>query len=165
MFCCEEGSSCAGGDTNLVVDVLDVVVYGLLRDDEKTCYLLFGVSAGDQSQYLDFALTQSCHEFPAGRAYLVTCCCEDTVCGFTIKSSCTHFTLQLLGGDFGSQRWTVWPWLGHSMIDIGSGKNPGGREHGGLQSTIVARAVEPLVVESSQCSQAHKHPWPGQHSL
>ena len=93
MFGGEEAGSRAGGDTDLVVDVLDVVVYGLLRDDEQTGYLLFGVSACNQTQYLDFALREACHEFPAGSAYLVTRCCEDTVCGFTIKSSCTHFAL------------------------------------------------------------------------
>jgi hypothetical protein len=30
MFGGEEGCSCAGGDTDLVVDVLDVIVYSLL---------------------------------------------------------------------------------------------------------------------------------------
>ena len=61
MFGGEEAGSRAGGDTDLVVDVLDVVVYGLLRDDEQTGYLLFGVSACDQSQYFHLALAQSCH--------------------------------------------------------------------------------------------------------
>ena len=61
MFRGEEGSSRAGGDTDLVVDVLDVVVYRLFGDNEKIRNLLFGVTTRDQSQDLDLALAQSRH--------------------------------------------------------------------------------------------------------
>ena len=40
MFRGKEGGRSAGRDANLIIDVLDVVVYGLLGDDEKASYLL-----------------------------------------------------------------------------------------------------------------------------
>jgi hypothetical protein len=61
MFRGKEGGRSAGRDANLIIDVLDVVVYGLLGDDEKASYLLFGVTTRNQSQYFHLALAQSCH--------------------------------------------------------------------------------------------------------
>ena len=34
-----------GGDADFVIDVLDVVIYGFLGDDEHPCYLLNRVAA------------------------------------------------------------------------------------------------------------------------
>ena len=69
----KEGSGCPRGDINLVVDVLDMVVYGLLGDREKAADLLLGVSARDQAQDLHFSLAEPSHQFSTGRANTVTC--------------------------------------------------------------------------------------------
>jgi hypothetical protein len=68
----EEGSPRAGGDPNLIVDVLDVVVDGLHRDDELTGDLLFGVTTRDEPQDYHLALGETGHEFPVGPVYRVT---------------------------------------------------------------------------------------------
>lgn len=100
MFGGEEGSSRAGGDTDLVVDVLDVVVYGLLRNDELTGDLLFGVTTCDQTQDFNLTPREACHEFAAGAADRVTRGREHAICCFTIEPSRACFAAQLFGSDF-----------------------------------------------------------------
>ena len=52
----KEGSPCAGGDADLGVDVLCVVADGLLRDNEQSSDVLFGMPAGEETKHLDLAL-------------------------------------------------------------------------------------------------------------
>src|SRR5229473_3967436 len=121
----KEGSRCASGDVNLVVDVLDVVVDGLLGDHEKLAHLLLGVSARDQSQHLHFALAEPGHQFSTGRAHAVTCSGQHAVDSFTVESPCTHLASQLLGCRLRCARWTVGSRLDHRVVDIGCGENSG----------------------------------------
>src|SRR5258708_3766290 len=81
----KEGSCCPSGDSNLVVDVLDMVVYGLLGDSEKPAYLLLGVSACDQPQHFHFALAEPGHQCATGRANAVTCSGQHAADSFTVE--------------------------------------------------------------------------------
>src|SRR5258708_1260479 len=147
----KEGSRCPSGDINLVVDMLDVMIYGLLGDSEKPAYLLLGVSARDQSQDLHFALAEPGHQFSTGRANTVTCSGKHAVDRFTVESPCTDLASQLLGSSFRCSRWTVGPWLDHRMVDIGCGKNSScWRQHACWYSAMVARTIKPLVLYSRQ---------------
>src|SRR5712692_4982099 len=121
----KEGSRCASGDVNLVVDVLDVVVDGLLGDREKRADLLLGVAACDQSQDLHFALAEPGHQCSTGQVNAVTCRGQHAVDRFTVESPCTDLASQLLGSSLRCARGTVGPWLDHRVVDIGCGKNPG----------------------------------------
>lgn len=139
MFGGKEGGSRAAGDPNLVIDMLYMVVYGLLRDDKLTSDLLFGVTTRDQTQDFNLALGETCYQFLTHPADRVACSREYAICCLTIESSCSYFAAQLFRSNFGRQGWAMRAWFGHGMIDIGSGKNPGGgREHRSLHSTIVA---------------------------
>ena len=91
VFCGEEGGSGAGGDANFVIDVLDMVVYGLFGDNEHTRYPLFGVAACDQPQNFHLALAQPRDEFAASGAYLVACRRENAIYCFAIEFSSTGF--------------------------------------------------------------------------
>ena len=52
----EERRSGARGDTDLSVDVLDVVMDGALRESEPFSHLAVGVAASDQPEDFDFAV-------------------------------------------------------------------------------------------------------------
>ncbi len=150
VFCGEEGGGGTGGDANLIVDVLNVVVYGLFGDNKYTRYLLFRVAACDQAQDFYFTLAQTHNEFATGGPYLVACRRENALHCFTIESSCTGFALQLRGSDFRCQGGAMWTWLGHCLVDIGCREYAGGRrEHIRGQSTIVTRPVKSFMVECS----------------
>jgi hypothetical protein len=56
---CEEGGRGAGGDIDLVVDVLNVITHRLLGDREAARHLAVGQAAREQSQHLDLALAQA----------------------------------------------------------------------------------------------------------
>jgi hypothetical protein len=100
VFGGEEGGSRAGGDADFVVDVLDVVVDGLHRNDELASDLLFGVTARDEPQDFHLALGEAGHEFPARPAYRVTRRCEHTIGGLPIEPARAGFAAQLFGGAF-----------------------------------------------------------------
>src|SRR5216683_2081806 len=143
----KEGSRCPSGDINLVIDVLDMVIYGLLGDREKPAYLLLGVSACDQPQDLHFALAEPSHQFATGRANTVTCSGQHAARRFTVESPCTDLASQLLGSSLRGSRWTVGPWLDHRMVDIGCGKNSScWRQHACRHAAMVARTIKPLVM-------------------
>src|SRR5215217_5918792 len=55
----EEGGGGAGGDADLVVDVLDVVPDRDLRDRERARHLLVGQAARQQAQHRDLAFAQA----------------------------------------------------------------------------------------------------------
>ena len=55
----EERGAYAGGDADLVVDVLDVVVDGLRRQDEELGHLAVRSALADQAKHLDLAIGQA----------------------------------------------------------------------------------------------------------
>src|SRR5260221_6389797 len=144
----KEGSRCTRGDRNLVVDVLDMVVYGLLGDSEYPAYLFLGVPACEQAQHLHFALTEPGHQFSPGRANAVTGCGKHAARRFTVESPGTDLASQLLGSSLRCARGTVGPWLEHRVVDIGCGEDSGcWRQHAGWDAAMVARTIKPLVMQ------------------
>ena len=78
--------------------------------------------------------------------------------GFTIEPPGTHLAPQFLGRLLRRPRGTVRARFGHGMIDIGGGEYAGGgRQHGGWQTPVIARAIQPLVVEGRERSQLRQH--------
>ena len=122
MLHSKECSPCTGGDTNLGVDVLCVVAYGLLRDEEKPGYLLFRVSAREKPQNLDFAFGEASHHFMTGRANAMARSREHATHSFAIEFPCTRLLAQLFGGSLWRQGGPVGAWLGHCMVDVGGGE-------------------------------------------
>src|SRR6266702_2202668 len=57
----EEGRGSSRRDADLGVDVLNMMVDGGCGDGEKGRHLAIGVSASDQPEHLDLAVSQPCH--------------------------------------------------------------------------------------------------------
>ena len=85
----KEGSSGAGGDANLIVDVLNVVVYSFL--EMMTCSAIcFLVYPRAMCRSTSISRRIGCHEFPANGTHLVACCCQHTLCSLAINSTSTY---------------------------------------------------------------------------
>jgi hypothetical protein len=154
----------ARGDPELPVGVLDVVVGRLDRDPQRPCDLLGLQAAGQQPKDLGLPLGEAGWPLdprdapPDGlhhRGHRVG-----------VQPSSARLLADGLGGLVWRERPAVRPRLGHRVIGVGGGQQPGGaRERRGGRPPVVAGAVEPLVVEGGDRRETSKERRAGKDAL
>src|SRR5207244_1044306 len=105
-------------DAGLIVDMLDMVLDGPLRDGEVGGNLAVGLSTGDESKDFDFTVTQARYPLTTHRPHTVPCDDEQGIDNLTIKTTCSDLPTHLGSSLFRGVRCAMRTWLGQSMIDI-----------------------------------------------
>src|SRR5262245_42042295 len=98
MLQSKESCPCTGGDTNLAVNMLCVMAHGVLGDKEQSGDVLYGVPAGEETEYLDLALGEPCYHCATSRADPVARSREDSVRSLTVEPPCPHLASQRFCG-------------------------------------------------------------------
>lgn len=119
----KEGRPGARRDANFVVDVLDVMAYGLGRDLQPVRHLPIGEARGNEAQHLDLAIAQSGGPDRPDRGNYVPGDFQDCLNRLAVQLTGIGFSLKLLCGSLSGVRRTVWSRLGHGLIGIGGRQN------------------------------------------
>ena len=146
-----EGRAGAGGDADLGIEALDVVVGGLGRDIELAGRFLGRVAGRDQPQDLDLARRQA--RQPLGRrpARGLPGAGEHRLDRVGAELSFPDRAAQLCGRGRVAQRGPVGPRLARGLERFGGGKDAGGgRKVGAARVAVIAAAVEALVMALHQ---------------
>ena len=122
----EERSRRAGGDADLVVDVLDVMVDGPFGDDELSGHLAVAETAREEPEHLHLPIAQAGWPLAARPSNPVARRSEHGVHGLAVEASSANFAAQLVCGLVRRERQAVWSWLGHGVVCIGRGEGAGG---------------------------------------
>ena len=146
-----EGGARPGGDADLGIEALDMVVGGLGRDIELAGRFLGGMPGRDQPQDLDLARGQSGQPLGRVAAGGLTGAGEDRLDRVGAELSFPDRAAQLCGRGRIAQRGPVRPCLPRGLEGFGGGKDAGGRRKvAGLGVAVIAAAVEALVMAQHQ---------------
>ena len=122
----EQGRPGPGRDPRLGVDVLDVAADRLGRDAERDRHLLVGVAPGDQAQHLDLAVGEARRSWLRGRARRLTAAASTASTSSRPKRPASASAPQLRAAAAGVERRPVRAVLGHGVVGVGGGEQPGG---------------------------------------
>src|SRR5579859_439821 len=151
---CEKRGAGPGLHPGLVVDVAHVVVDGAGRDRQRLGDLLLGPSAADQPQDFHLALAEAGRPRGAGRRDFMTGGVENGVHRLAIQMPGGGHGFELFSRLPGGLRGTVRARLRHGLVDIGRSQHSRReRELGARAATVVAGAVQALVVHAGQGRQ------------
>ena len=135
----------SGRDTDLGVDVLDVMVRRLGRDDEPVGGLLGGKAEGQQSEHFGLAGGQPRGERRPGGAS-VTCGGEDPLDGLAVEAPCCAHRPQFGRNVLVRMCVTIRADRGHGLVTVRGGDDALGLiEMGSADAPVVAGAVDALV--------------------
>ena len=134
-------------NADLVVDVLDMVLDRVLREEELLGHVTVGEAARQEPQHLDLPLAEAGRPLPPGSGDAVPSFSQHGTDGVTVQSAHSCLATQFLSRLLGGQRGTVGARLGHGLVGIGGGQDARrGRETLARGGAVIARAVHPLVV-------------------
>ena len=146
-----EGGAGPGGDADLGIEALDVVVGGLGRDLELAGRFLRRVPGCDQPQDLDLARRQSRQALGRCPAGGLTGAREDRLDRVGAELSFPDGAAQLCGRGRIAQRGPVGPRFPGGLEGFGGSKDAGGgRKVGAARVAVIAAAVEALVMAQHQ---------------
>src|SRR5262245_39990035 len=125
----EDRGGGARRDSELVVDVLDVMTGGLRRDAERVGHLLVRLAARDETQHFDFAIGEALRPFwpcwrrPTGPPRRGAGGGQDGVHRGGVELACGHVFTHDAGRFVERQRRTMWARLKHRLAYVGGGKD------------------------------------------